>query len=98
MIKMYCNVCNKYRKLKNSKYIIYFQKKLDLSIFYTDCSHEYKEIFKEEEPIEILKILGLITNIKSIRSNINMSEESTIQEFRLKNIDETTNYFIKEIN
>ena len=27
-----------------------------------------------------------------------MSEESISQEFRLKNIDETRNYFIKEIN
>ena len=27
-----------------------------------------------------------------------MSEENISQEFRLKNIDETTNYLIKEIN
>ena len=27
-----------------------------------------------------------------------MSEENTSQEFRLKNIDETRNYFIKVIN
>ena len=27
-----------------------------------------------------------------------MSEENISQEFRLKNIDETRNYFIKEIN
>ena len=27
-----------------------------------------------------------------------MNEENIIQEFRLKNIEETNNYFIKEIN
>ena len=29
---------------------------------------------------------------------INMVEESEIQEFRLENIEETTNYFLKEVN
>ena len=28
----------------------------------------------------------------------NMSEENINQEFRMKNIDETTNYFIEKIN
>ena len=27
-----------------------------------------------------------------------MVEESEIQEFRLENIEETTNYFLKEVN
>ena len=29
---------------------------------------------------------------------MNVAEENIIQEFRLKNIDETRNYFIEEIN
>ena len=29
---------------------------------------------------------------------INMVEENEIQEFRLENIEETTNYFLKEVN
>ena len=37
---------------------------LNVSIVYSKCGHEYKNVFKEEEPIEILKILGLITNTK----------------------------------
>ena len=37
---------------------------LSLSIVYTKCSHEYEKIFKEEESIEILKIVGIINNIE----------------------------------
>ena len=57
---MYCNVCDKFRKCKNCS-IIYFK---NLSIVYSKCSHEYVKIFKEEESIEILRILGLINNIE----------------------------------
>ena len=53
------------------------------------CGHKYKTIFKEES-IEILQILGLITNL--------MSEKNITRECRLKNIDETRNYLIEEIN
>ena len=28
------------------------------------CGHEYKKIFEEDESIEILEIIGLITNIE----------------------------------
>ena len=34
-----------------------------LSMVYSKCDHKYKKIFKAEESIEILKILGLITSI-----------------------------------
>ena len=51
--------------LKKLKYHIYFFKKiLSLSIVYSKCGDEYEKIFKEEESIEILKILGLINNIE----------------------------------
>ena len=51
------NVYNKYRKFKNPK------KALHLPIVYNKYGHEYEKIFKKEESIERLKILGLI-NIK----------------------------------
>ena len=60
---MYCNVCNKYRKLKRTKISYIFKKILTRSIVYSKCGHEYEKIFKEDESIEILKILGLIKNI-----------------------------------
>ena len=38
---------------------------LSLSIFFcSKCGHDNKKKFKEEESIEILKILSLITNIE----------------------------------
>ena len=52
------------------------------------------KIFKEGESIEILKILGLIENIKLLWK---MTQENISQEFRLKNIDETKNYFLEEV-
>ena len=39
------------------------EKALVLSIIYSKCKNEDKKLFKEEEWIEILKILGLIKNI-----------------------------------
>ena len=48
---------------------------LALSIIYSNCCHKYKKILEEKESIEILKILGLITNIKE-----NISEISEVSE------------------
>ena len=56
-----------------------------------------KKIFKEEESIEISKILGLINNIEKYQ-NIDNLEENVNQEFRLKKIYEIRNYLIEEIN
>ena len=44
--------------LKNLNCHTFFQKTLSLSIVYSQC----EKTFKEEEPIEILKILVLINN------------------------------------
>ena len=33
-------------------------KKINLPIVYSNCGHEYEEIFKEEELYEILNALG----------------------------------------
>ena len=49
--------------IKKLKYDIFKKKTLSISFVYGKCGHEYEKIFKEEESIEILKILGLITNI-----------------------------------
>ena len=48
--------------LKKPKYhiFLFFKKTLSLSTVYNKCDHEYEKIFKKEESIEILKILGLI--------------------------------------
>ena len=55
-MKIYCNVSNKYRKLKKPELSYLKRKTLDLSIVYGSCAHEYKEIFKEEDSIKILLI------------------------------------------
>ena len=68
---MYCNVCNKYRKSKKIKISYIFKKILSLSIVYSKCGHEYEKIFKEEESVEILKILGLINNIEEYQKTYN---------------------------
>ena len=100
---MCCNVCNRHRKF-NISYILYleisyiFKKTLSLSIVYNKCGHEYEKIFKEEESIEIIEIIGSINNIEEYQKYIIMPEENINQEFRLKKIDEIRNYLIEEIN
>ena len=63
MKKLYCAICGKYRKSKNPKILYIFGKTLVLSIICSKCKNEDEKIFKEEESIEILKILGLVENI-----------------------------------
>ena len=58
------SVCNKYIKFKNTEISYISKKALSLSIVHSKCGHEYEKIFKEEEPLEILKILGLINIIE----------------------------------
>ena len=67
-MKIYCNICNKYRKLENSKISYIFKETLDLSIVYSQVYYEYKKIFKEGGLIEILKVLVLITNIEEYQN------------------------------
>ena len=52
-------------------FAINIEKTLSLSIAYSKCSCKYKKIFEEEESIEILKILGLITNIEEYQKIYN---------------------------
>ena len=58
-----CVIFGKYRKFKNPKISYIFQKALVLSIIWSKNKNEDEKIFKEEESIEILKILGLIKSI-----------------------------------
>ena len=63
MKKLYCVISGKYRKFEKPKISYLLEKTLVLSIICSKCKNEDEKIFKEEESIEILKILGLIENI-----------------------------------
>ena len=63
MKKIYCIICGKYRKFEKPKISYFLEKTLVLSIICSQCKNKDEKLFKEEEPIEILKILGLIENI-----------------------------------
>ena len=56
-------ICSNYKKFKNLKISYIFEKTLALSVICSKCENDNEKIFKEEEPIEILKILGLIKYI-----------------------------------
>ena len=47
------------------------KKTLSLSIVYSKCGHKYEKLFKKEESIEILKVLGLINNIEEYQKVYN---------------------------
>ena len=64
MTKIYCLICSKYRKFEKLRLSYLFEKTLFLSIICSKCKTEPEKIFKEEESIEILKIIGLINNIE----------------------------------
>ena len=68
MKKLYCIICGKYRKFEKPKISHLLEKTLVLSIICSKCKNEDEKIFKEEESIEILKILGLINNIKKYQN------------------------------
>ena len=63
MTKLYCVICSEYRKFEKPKISYLLEKTVVLSIICSKCKNEDEELFKEEESIEILKILDLIENI-----------------------------------
>ena len=63
MKKLYCVICRKYRKFEKPKISYRLEKTLVLSITYSECKNEDEKLSKEEESIEMLKILGIIQNI-----------------------------------
>ena len=62
MKNLYCVICGKYRKSGKPKISNIFEKTLLLSIICTKFKNEDEKIFKGEESIGILKILGWIEN------------------------------------
>ena len=63
MKKIYWAICGKYRKCEKPQISYLLEKTSVLSIICSKCKNEDEKIFKEEESIEILKILGLIESI-----------------------------------
>ena len=63
MKKLFCIICRKYRKFEKPKISYIFGKTLVLSVICSKCKNEEGKTFKEEESIEILKILGSPKNI-----------------------------------
>ena len=82
MNKIYCVICNKYRKFEKPKISYLSEKTLILSIICSKCKIEEEKIFKEEEPIEILQYFGLINNIEEYQK-IN----SCLKKTWIKNLD-----------
>ena len=60
MKKLYCIICSKYRKFEKSKISYLLEKTLVLSTIWCKRKNKDVKIFKEEESIEILKIIGLM--------------------------------------
>ena len=56
--------CSKYRKFEKPKILYLLEKTLVLSIICGKYKNYVEKIFKEEKSTEILKINGLIKNIK----------------------------------
>ena len=79
MKKLYCDICSKYINFGKPKITYFLEKTLVLSIVCSKCKNKDEKIFKEEESIERLKILGLISNTEEYQKNKIMN-----QEFRLK--------------
>ena len=65
---IYCVICSNYRKFEKPKisYLLekhFYYSIIVLSIICNKCKNEDGKIFKEEDSIEILKVLGLTENI-----------------------------------
>ena len=63
MKKLYCVICGNYRKFEKPEISYLLEKTLVLSIIFSNYKNEDEKVFKEEESIEILKIIGLNENI-----------------------------------
>ena len=60
MRKIYCTKGKRYKEFKNPKILFICDKTLLHTSICNRCGSEDKTIFKEEESIEVLKILSLI--------------------------------------
>ena len=57
-IIFYCIKCKRDRKFKNTETSHLFYKTLVIFIICSKCGSKRKKVFKKEESIEILKIIG----------------------------------------
>ena len=64
MRKIYCINCKKYKEFIKSRISYISYKTLLLSSICNKYGSEDEKIFKEEESIEILKVIGLTENIQ----------------------------------
>ena len=62
MKNLHCVICDTYRKIEKPKILYILEKTLVLSNICSKCKNEDEKIFKEEESIEILKILVFFKN------------------------------------
>ena len=63
MKKLYWVIYSKYRKFEKPKISYLLKKILVLFVICSKSKNEDEKLFKEEESIETLKILGIIENI-----------------------------------
>ena len=57
-------ICGKYKKFEKPKKSYLLEKTLVLPIICSKCKNEEEKLFKKEESMEILKVIGLIENIQ----------------------------------
>ena len=64
-------ICDKYRQFEKPNLSYLLEQILFLSVIWSKCKKKDEKIFKEEESIEMLKILGLINNIEKYQEIYN---------------------------
>ena len=84
MKKLYCVICGKYRKIEKPKMPYFFEKKTFVLSIICNISINQEWRFKEEEPIEILKILGLISNKEKYQNIYSCLRKIWIKNFNRK--------------
>ena len=62
MKKAYCIKCNKYGKMKKPQISRFFDKKIGFSLICDSCGSSDGKMFKKEELVEILNVLGVNKN------------------------------------
>ena len=66
MKKLHCVIFGKYRKFEKSKISYLLEKTWVLSIISSKCKNEDEKLFKEQQSIEILKVLILSNYFKNV--------------------------------
>ena len=66
MKNLYWVIWCKYRKFRNPKISYIFEITSVLSIIVSKCENEIVKVFKEEESIEIIEILGILVLIENV--------------------------------